>query len=88
MNFLERGSNPPSHTYGLAGGKYAYFYDYINRMAVGHTLDIVYHKRKNLLKFRNALRQVLSRNEKYLTVKTKIVLDKKKGLILRITKTR
>ena len=85
MKNLVRGSNPPSHTYGLAGGKYFKFYDYINRMPVGHTLDLVYNKEENLDKFREALRKILERNRKVIRVKTK-KLKKKKGYVLRIVK--
>ena len=85
MKKLERGSNPPSHTYGLAGGKYFKFYDYINRMPVGHTLDLLYNKEENLDKFREALSKVLARNKKYIRAKTK-KLKKGKGFVLRIIK--
>lgn len=85
MNFLERGSNPPSHTYGLSGGKYFKFYDYINKMPIGHTLDLVYNKEENLNKFREALRKVIQLNKKRIRVKTK-KLKNKKGYVLRIVK--
>lgn len=54
-------------------------------MKVGHVLEIVYHKRENLIRFREALRRVLDRNKKFIKVKTKLVKESR-GLVLRITK--
>lgn len=85
MNFLERGSNPPSHTYGFRMSKNSETYDYINRMPIGHTLDIVYSKLENLKRFRRSLEALRNNNKKVIRLKTKLIKGKNK-FILRIVK--
>ncbi len=80
-----RGSNPPSQPNGLSGGKYYRFYDYLNEMPVGHTLDVTYKNLDNLNKFREALKKMRERCKRFIRLKTKVIKNKQ-GYVLRIVK--
>lgn len=85
MKKLERGSNPPSHIYGLSGGKYAKFYDVLNEMPIGHTLDVTYKNKDNLKKFQEALKKMRERCKRFIRLKTKVIKTRE-GYVLRIVK--